>query len=356
MKSAEHIFKLQPELDAAIILSQKNRLYYTGFNSTFGVLILIKGAKPHFYTDSRYFEMAKQTMSDEDVELHLVGAGDLFGGINEFLFDNKLIKLGYEDTEITVAEFNNIKNKLKDAKLIACGDSIIDQRKIKSEDEIALITKAQSITDGAFKNILKFIKVGVSEAEIALELEYQMKKLGATGLAFDTIVASGINGSKPHAHPTDKKIALGEAITMDFGASFNGYCSDMTRTVFVGKPNPTIKTIYEIVLKAQNHAIRNLYCGISGVEGHALAAEIIAANGYGEYFTHGLGHSLGLDIHEEPRLSPKCRETLKNNMFITVEPGIYVPEVGGVRIEDFAVITENGAENMTHCPKELIIL
>ena len=358
MKTAESIFRNLKDLDAIIITSEKNRLYYTGFASTFGILLFLKDGQAHFYTDARYYEMSEQYFAnDARIQLHLFGAnGSNYSTIYQFLMDNKVLKLGFEDTELTVNEFNNLKLKFKEIKFVGCGESILEQRKIKTEDEIELITKAQSITDNAFKAVLKSIKPGISELDIAVELEYRMRKLGATGLAFDTIVASGINGSKPHAHPTDKKIVAGEAITMDFGAKYKGYCSDMTRTVFVGRPNPQIKEIYEIVLKAQTHAIKNLTCGMSGAEGHALASEVISANGYGEYFTHGLGHSLGLDVHEEPRLSPKYEGTLQPNVLMTVEPGIYVPNVGGVRIEDLLVIKQDRVIDLTSSEKNIIIL
>ncbi len=357
MKTAEHIFNLQSELDAVLIMSQKNRLYYTGFDSTAGVLAFIKNAeKAHLFVDSRYYEMAQQALNEIDIDIHLIGGGEMFDTVYQILAENNVDKVGYEDNELTVSTFKQIKTKLKNLKLIECGDSIIDQRKIKTDDEIESITKAQNITDNAFKAILKYIKVGITELDIAVELEYQMRKLGGSGLAFDSIVASGVNGSKPHAHPTLKKVANGDAVTMDFGAKYNGYCSDMTRTVFVGKPSPEIKTIYEVVLKAQNHAIKNLASGMSGSEGHALASEIINANGYGEYFTHGLGHSLGLDVHEQPRLSPKCKETLKENMLMTVEPGIYVPELGGVRIEDLLLIKQDRIIDLTTSEKNIIIL
>ena len=358
MRTAESIFRNLKELDAILITSEKNRLYYTGFASTFGLLLILKDGQAHFYTDARYYEMAEQHFAnDPHVQLHLFGGnGANYSTLYQFMQDSNVFKLGFEDTELTVSEFNNLKSKFKDIKFFACGESIFEQRKIKTDDEIELITKAQTITDSAFKAVLKVIKPNVTELDIAVELEYQMRKFGATGLAFDTIVASGINGSKPHAHPTDKKIVLGEAITMDFGARYNGYCSDMTRTVFLGKPNPQIKEIYEVVLRAQNHAIKNLACGMTGAEGHALASEVISANGYGEYFTHGLGHSLGLDIHEEPRLSPKYEGRLQPNVLMTVEPGIYVPNVGGVRIEDLLVIKQDGVIDLTTSEKNIIIL
>lgn len=358
MKTAESIFRNLKDLDAIIITSEKNRLYYTGFASTFGVLIFLKNGETHFYTDARYYEMAQQHFAgDARIQLHLFGANAAnYTTIHDFMKDNNVVRLGFEDTEMTVTEFNSFKTKFKDMKFIGCGENILEQRRIKTDDEIELITKAQNITDMAFKSVLKYIKPGVTELDVTAELEYQIRKNGGMGLAFDTIVASGINGSKPHAHPTDKKIALGDAVTMDFGARYMGYCSDMTRTVFVGKPQPQIREIYEVVLKAQINAIKNITCGMTGSEGHALAAEIISANGYGEYFTHGLGHSLGLDVHEEPRLSPKYEGILQHNVLMTVEPGIYVPNVGGVRIEDLLVIKQDRVIDLTSSEKNIIIL
>ena len=196
----------------------------------------------------------------------------------------------------------------------------------------------------------------MTEKEVAAELEYSMKKHGAEGLSFSTIVASGLHSSMPHAIPTDKPIEKGDFVTMDFGCVYEGYCSDMTRTVVVGKADEKQKEIYEIVRRAQQNCLDHLRAGISGQEADGYAREVISDAGYGEYFGHGTGHSVGLVIHEEPRISPLDRTILRENMIETVEPGIYIPGFGGVRIEDMVVITADGYRNYAHSPKELIEL
>ena len=206
------------------------------------------------------------------------------------------------------------------------------------------------------KGVLKIIRAGITEKDLAVELEYRLAKNGAEGLAFETIIASGVNGSKPHAHPTDKPIQLGDAVTMDFGARYHGYCADMTRTVFVGEPSDEMRKIYEVVLLAQQTGIQNAYVGISGAELDSYCREVIKAHGFGEYFEHGTGHSLGIDIHEEPRASKNCTQKFAPNQLVTCEPGIYVPGVGGVRIEDLLLFTEDEVIDLTKSQKGVIIL
>ena len=353
MRKADKVFELKPNVDALLITSEKNRFYYTGFASTLGYLILLKN-KSFFITDSRYIEMAK--VLEKDAEFLETTGGNAFELVRDILNQNNVKTVGFEDTEITYSEYTSFCEKLNGFSLIPVGDAIFVQRRFKSEDEIEFITKAQKITDKAFKNILNFIKPDVSELDIAVELEYQMRKNGASGLAFDTIVASGQNGSKPHAHPTDKKIKLGDAITMDFGARYNGYCSDMTRTVFCGKPNEEMRKIYDVVLLAQTNALRNIKCGMLCRDGDMLAREVIEANGYGEYFKHSLGHSLGIDVHETPSMSPLSKDYLQENIIMTVEPGIYIPFLGGVRIEDMVVVKQDRIIDLTMSEKNIIIL
>lgn len=355
MRDTSKLFNLNQNLDAVLIISSKSRRYYTGFQSTFGYLVLLKD-KTAFITDPRYFEMA-ESLAEQGIELHCTGNGSgAMDIVKQLLEQNKVKTVGYEDTELTVAEYNALSQTLKGYKLVAAGEHINFVRRTKDEDEIENITKAQAITDAAFAQILKFVKAGISERDVAIELEYRINKLGGHGLAFDTIVASGVNTSKPHAHPTDKKIEAGDAVTIDFGAAYNGYCSDMTRTFFVGEPSAEMKKIYNIVLMAQNNAIKNCYCGISGKEMDSFCREFIAANGYGDKFAHSTGHSLGIDIHEEPRASATSQDKLLANQFITVEPGIYVPGFGGVRIEDLLLIKEDGVIDLTTSDKNIIIL
>jgi len=227
-------------------------------------------------------------------------------------------------------------------------------RQIKSEEELEYLEKAEAIGDLAFEKILTILKPGMTELEVAAELEYQMKKAGAENFSFSTIVASGLNSSMPHAIPGEKKLEEGDFVTMDFGCTYKGYCSDMTRTVVLGKASEKQKEIYNTVLKAQLAALDAIKAGVTGKSVDKVARDIITEAGYGECFGHGLGHSVGLFIHEEPRLSPAGETVLEENMIETVEPGIYVPGFGGVRIEDMVAVTKDGCKNFTHSPKELI--
>lgn len=355
MKNTDKLFQLSG-VDSVLVVSEKNRFYFTGFASTFGYLLLFSGNKATFITDPRYYEMAQSLQSD-NVEVVQIANGL---SANEMLVDilaaNNVSSVGFEDTELTVKEYLDFERTLHDYKLTPVGEHINTVRSVKSEEELSFIAKAQSITDAAFADLLKVIKVGMTEIDIRVELEYLMAKHGAEGLAFDTIVASGVNGSKPHAHPTDKKIALGDAVTMDFGARYHGYCSDMTRTVFVGEPTDEMRNIYNVVLMAQKAGIANAYCGMTGREYDAFCREVIKANGYEQYFTHSTGHSLGIDIHEPPYGSMRTENIIGNNQLITCEPGIYVPGVGGVRIEDLLVVKETGVVDLTTSEKNIIIL
>lgn len=355
MKNTDRLFALSG-VDAILVMSEKNRFYFTEFASTFGYLALFPNNKSVFITDPRYYEMA-QSLSSENVEVKQIENGlSAYGVITELFKENSVKTVGYEDTEIVVTDFNDLKDNLADFDLVGVGKNINFVRSFKTAQELEYIKKAQAITDEAFSSILGYIKVGVSERDIAIELEYQMAKRGSSGLAFDTIVASGINSSKPHAHPSNKVIEAGDAVTMDFGARFNGYCSDMTRTVFVGEPNEELRKIYNIVTLAQNMGINNAYAGMTGKELDAFCREIIKANGYGEYFTHSTGHSLGIDIHETPYASMRSSDTLNVGQIITCEPGIYVTGLGGVRIEDMLLFEEDGVIDLTMSDKNIIIL
>ncbi len=355
MKDLTKIFQLNPKLDAVMVLSETNRFYFTEFASTFGVLLLTR-EKTIFITDPRYYEMAEE-LKDKGIETRLIEIGKSAYEIAKDVLKELNVKhLGFEDQSVTVSDFDKIKSAFHDFTLIPTSENISKLRSVKTEDEIEYIKKAQSITDIAFSKILGFINENVSEIDIAVELEYQMRKHGASALAFDTIIASGINSSKPHAHPTNKRIKKGDPITMDFGAKFNGYCSDMTRTVFFGEPSEEMRNIYNIVLMAQTNAINNLQAGLTGREIDSLAREIIIANGYGSSFSHSTGHSLGLDIHESPNAAKSSDTVFQENQFITIEPGIYIPGFGGVRIEDLILIKQNEIENLTNSEKTIIIL
>ena len=355
MKNTDKLFELA-QVDAVLVISDKNRMYFTGFASTFGYLVLLKNNKNVFITDPRYFEMA-QTLKDDGVEVMQIANGiSGMSTVLSILKDNGVKTVGFEDTELTVAEFEGIKTSLSAFQLVPCGQSINFVRAFTDEQALSSLQKAQAATDAAFAQVLKVIKAGMTEKELAVELEYLLAKNGGEGLAFDTIIASGVNSSKPHAHPTDKVIENGDPVTMDFGARYHGYCADMTRTVFVGDPSAELRKIYNVVLMAQCNGITNAYCGMGGRELDSYCREVIKANGYEQYFTHSTGHSLGIDIHEEPRASMLSKDILQANQLITCEPGIYIPNVGGVRIEDLLLITEDGIIDLTSSDKNIIIL
>lgn len=355
MKNTDKLFSLA-QTDAILVISDKNRMYFTGFQSTFGYLVLLKNNKNVFITDPRYYEMA-QSLENDGVEVRQIANGTSANSVVTSIFKENGVKtVGYEDTELTVSDFEELRVGLKDVTLEPVGSHINTVRSFKDETEISYIKKAQSITDAAFSQVLNVIKAGITERDLAVELEYLMAKNGAEGLAFETIIASGVNSSKPHAHPTDKVIQNGDPVTMDFGARYHGYCSDMTRTVFVGEPSAELRKIYNVVLMAQRNGITNAYPGMGGRELDSFCREVIKANGYAENFTHSTGHSLGIDIHENPRASMLSPDKLQPKQLITCEPGIYVPKVGGVRIEDLLLIEEDRVIDLTTSDKNIIIL
>ena len=339
---------------SALIISPENRKYFTGFDSSDGFL-LVSSDRAVFITDGRYIEAAeKQIISCEVVLL-----GKTYPQIAELLGEMSCKRLLVESSRMTVATYNSLKGVLKNTSIATDStlDSIInDLRSIKSENEVESIIRAQRISETAFEHILKFIKVGVTEKEIALQLDFFMLRNGGERLSFETIAVSGKNSSMPHGVPSDKKIENGDFITMDFGTIINGYHSDMTRTVAVGSATDEMKNVYYTVLKAQQNCLDNIKAGVSCKNGDMLARSVINESGYGKYFTHSTGHGVGVEIHEYPNLSPASDSILQVGNIVTVEPGIYIPEKFGVRIEDMALITENGCRNLTNANKELIIL
>jgi Xaa-Pro aminopeptidase len=274
----------------------------------------------------------------------------------EIINSEGLEKLGFEDENASYARYKTFTNKFSNTELIGLGSTVDDLRSIKDEQEIETINKAVQIADGAFKQVLSIIKPGITELDVAAELEYKMKKLGAAGASFETIVASGLRSSMPHGIASEKKLELGDAITMDFGAIYENYCSDITRTVFLGQPNKKLIDIYNIVLDAQLTSEKGAIRGRTGKEVDKIARDIIYGKGYEGKFGHGLGHGVGLEIHEIPRLSTGGEKILENNMTVTIEPGIYIEGLGGVRIEDTIVIKDDNPRVLTKATKDLIIL
>lgn len=347
---SEFINKLPKNVDGALIVSPESRRYFTGFNASDGFLFITKSGSV-FLTDSRYIEAAKNKIICCDVE-------EQKGKLMDYAKRFNCKVLAVEADRLTVTQLKNLRKALHGIKLTTVGtDKIIDSfRAVKNEAEIENICKAQRIAEAAFDHILGFIKVGVTEKEVALELDHYMLSHGADGLSFETIAISGANTSKPHGVPTDKKIEHGDFVTMDYGAVVNGYHSDMTRTVAVGAASDEQKKIYKIVFEAQLAVLRVLKNGVKCSDADKAARDVITEAGYGEYFRHSTGHGVGIEIHEKPFISPKSTVTLHSGNVVTDEPGIYIPGKFGVRIEDMALITENGCKNLTKAPKELIII
>ncbi len=340
--------KLRNSIDdytAVFISGRANILYYSGFTSEDAYLV-ISHDKAIIITDSRYTVQAKIQCP----EFELI---DISCGITEVLKQFPQ-NIWYEEDELTVGQFNKIVSD--DKNFIPKQSEISFFRKFKDRYEINKIRQAEQIGDAAFSYILDYIKVGMTEKEIALELEFFMRKQGASGLSFETIAASGIRSCMPHGTATDKKIEHGDFLTLDFGCIFEGYCSDMTRTVAIGSVNEKQKEIYDIVLKAQTTALSEIAIGKRCCDIDKVARDIIKNYGYGEYFGHGLGHSVGIIIHEAPSLSTRCNEFIADGNTLTVEPGIYIPDLFGVRIEDLVAVHNGIVENLTSSTKELIIL
>lgn len=343
---------LKRNLDGIFITSSINRRYLTGFTGSSGY-VLITAAKAYLLTDFRYMTQAPQQAVDFEVVEHGSSVG---ASLKELLVQEKVSRLGFESDVMSYSAHIKYEEELKPALLVPASGLVEEVRIFKDEAELAVMKQAAEIADRAFLHMLDVLKPGISEQEAALELEYFMRKQGAEGPSFDTIMASGERSALPHGVASSKIIAAGELVTMDFGALFEGYCSDITRTVMVGTPSDKQREIYNIVLEAQLHTVENVRPGMTGREADALARDIIARYGYGDRFGHSTGHGLGMEVHEAPRLSKLSDDILKPGMVVTAEPGIYLPGFGGVRIEDDLVITDTGARRLTESTKDLIIL
>ena len=349
-------------IDAILITDPFNLRYYTGFRGGEGIAVVTK-SNAYLMTDSRYTEAATK---ESDFEVREFNAKNPLKSILNDIIDKDTIQTtGFEDLSISYDSYRNYKkifegtdnaSEENKGQMIPLGDELLLPRQIKTAEEIELLRTAEHIGDMAFKDILGILKPGMTELEVAAELEYSMKKHGAEGLSFDTIAASGINSSMPHAIPSQKKLEAGDFLTMDFGCIYEGYCSDMTRTVVIGKADDEMKKVYNTVLKAQTEAIAAVKAGLVCKDVDKIARDIIAAEGYGQYFGHGLGHSVGLYIHESPALNTRDETVLEAGMIETVEPGIYIPGRWGVRIEDMGAVTAEGYDDFTGSAKELIEL
>lgn len=339
-------------LDAMLVTSAPGEFYAVGFHGE-GAVVVTSG-ECRYFTDSRYIEAAEKqvagahiTMTDrsKNIQALVKGAVEELG----------VKKLGFEDGYMTVAQYNRYAGDLPCA-LTPANQLISKLRAAKDAEEIELMKKAQEITDKAFSEIIRFIRPGMTEREIAARLQYDMLRLGADEMSFDPIVVTGPNGSLPHGIPGDTRLEPGNFLTMDFGCVYNGYCSDMTRTVAIGAPTAEMKKVYDTVLAAQAAGIAASRAGVTGKSIDAAARRVIELAGYGPYFGHGYGHSLGIEGKETPLANTVDDTPMPVGAVVSAEPGIYLPGRFGVRIEDVVVMQEGGCLNLTHAPKELIIL
>lgn len=336
-------------LQGMLITKPENRRYFSGFSGSAGML-LISNNENHLVTDFRYIEQATAETEQYHIVRYTVNSYETLKSITDKL---KVTTIGFESDFVTYDMYTKLTEHIPNLHLMPVQVDAL--RMVKDANEIATIKKAVDIADHAFSRILSFIKPGISEQAVALELEYHMGRFGAEKPAFDTIVASGKRGALPHGKASAKIIEYGDFVTMDFGAVYQGYHSDITRTICVGRADTRQRQIYHIVLAAQLAGVQAVTPGKTGQEIDAVSRKVIADAGFGEYFGHGLGHGLGLNIHEDPRLSPANTETIvMENMVVTVEPGIYLPEWGGVRIEDTVLVNAGGCQILTDSSKQLI--
>jgi Xaa-Pro aminopeptidase len=344
--------RMQGELDAFVITSGYNRRYVSGFTGSSGCC-LITAQAAELITDFRYIEQATKQAQGFEIVRH---EGDMLEMAVERARQHGSKRLGFEKNHLTYALFQRLQELAQEIELVPVAGIVEDARLVKTPEEVQIIKEAAEIADKAFAHILTYIKPGMTELQVANELEFYMRSLGAASSSFDIIVASGVRSALPHGVASDKVIEAGDMVTLDFGAYYKGYCSDITRTIAVGEPGEKMREIYDIVLRAQLNGVAKLKSGMTGKEADALTRDIITAAGYGPYFGHSTGHGIGLEVHEGPGLSVRGEQVLVPGMVVTVEPGIYLEGVGGVRIEDDVLITENGCEILTKSPKELLVI
>lgn len=336
-------------LDALLVMSSYNRRYLSNFTGSSGALIITKDSR-FLMSDFRY--KAQGAEQAEDFQFVLQEKG-LLDSIVSFMKSKDIKRIGFEGEHVNYNTYSKIKEYFETVPLTGEVEKI---RLIKTDEEVGLIKKACEIADQAYEYILTYVKAGMTELEVKNELEAYMTKLGASGPSFDTIVASGHRGALPHGVASDKVIESGDMVTLDFGAYYKGYASDITRTFGVGSVSEEMENIYNVVLEAQLKSLDEIKSGMTGQEADTIARDVIKGHGFGENFGHSLGHGFGLEIHELPGLSQKSTMILEPGMCITVEPGIYVDGLGGVRIEDDTIVTETGLKKLTHSSKKLFIV
>ena len=339
-------------IGAFLVTEPANLFYLTGYTGSNGMLIVINNhSKPIFYTDFRYQEQVKSEVKNCQIK---IWNRNLFSTFPVEVLKG-IERLGFESNNLTYTNYSSIKKQLKGkTNLVANDNSVECLRKSKDQSEIDKIRKAVAVTDKVFQNVLTMIKPNITEKDLATEIDYQFTKHGS--IAFPTIVAFAEHGALPHAQPTNKKIKSGDAIVFDIGAKVDNYCSDMTRTVVFGKASSKVKNVYEIVLSAQKLAEEKIQASKLASDIDGIARNYIKEKGFGKFFGHSLGHGVGIMVHEGPTLGEQSKDLLKTNQVVSVEPGIYLPNEFGVRIEDLVIIKENNCEILTKSSKELIEL
>lgn len=341
------------DADAVLLSSLPNIRWACGFTGTNGLLFVgERGAV--FVTDGRYSEQAREEVQGAEV---VIAKGGLISYVADEGYLDQFERVLFQADEVTVAKQRQLRDRLSEIDWYPETNVLTRQVGRKEASEIECIRKAQEVTEAVFDHIVDLLEEGISERDVAAEITFQHLKRGADKMAFDPIVASGPNAARAHARPTDRALQEGEVVVLDMGCMREGYASDMTRTVALGETTDTAKRGYEAVLTAQKKAIEAARAGVKGKELDAVARDILEERGYGDYFSHGLGHGIGLEVHEWPRVSYTVDEELPPGACVTIEPGIYVPEKGfGVRIEDIIVLREDGCDVLTHTTKDLLII
>jgi len=342
----------ETDMEALLITDPINRLFATGFKSSAGALLITK-KDAWFVIDSRYIEVAQQTIKEAQV-LSLSSGKSYDDVVEQIIEENELKKIGFENTVISYTAHKTWLEKFE-VELIPAQKLINDLREVKSRDDINKMIEAQRLAEKVFEEVLPLISTDITEKQLAAEIIYRSLKNGADDKSFDPIVVSGPKSSRPHGVPGDEKISKG-FLTIDFGVNLDGWCSDTTRTLCVGTPDEEMVNVYDTVLKAQLAGIAAVYGGVSGYDVDLAARTIIKEAGYGDYFDHGFGHSIGLQVHETLKASPVSKDILPIGAVVSAEPGIYLPGRFGVRIEDTLYITENGCENITKLQKDLVVI
>jgi Xaa-Pro aminopeptidase len=338
------------KLDAFLVTSSANVRYLSGFSGSNGMVVLTP-SETHFFTDPRYALVASQTIEGT---VHVV-KGPMLAGITKVIQRKKLKHIGFESSWCTYEQFEKLKDQLPlGASLVPVGRVIEERRMLKSPAELAHIRRSVAINSKAFERAMKTVKPGMQEVELAAEIDFQQKAFGAEGSSFDTIVAAGVRSALPHAHPSHERLRENELLLIDMGSRYEGYASDMTRVVHIGRPAKQIRDMYKAVLEAQLAGINAVRAGVTAGKVDAATRKVLKAQGLEHAFIHSTGHGLGLEIHESPRLGKKDQTVLKAGMAITIEPGVYLAGLGGIRIEDTVVVTETGCEVLTPTSKEFV--